>query len=312
MEESEFDVLLGEETRTGTYEETSKFTYSKTLLHNHNVLTTDIKQWMKSKSLEEEDIKFLKNQKALKHRVAAAFTKMEKWFVTHVLKGKFKNEPGKKDHMHKLLMNDPVGVMEPDKNDPFCWTKSTVVAPAEDGPADDTSEGADAPVTRSAASASATDTTAATTQPTPLVTKTEHRQTDFQINLKHFQRSIYLHLRATITARFSDKDSKTLIEGFINDKETESVENNDMNDENRFHVSLRVSWNDIKEFIYDKLCIVRMGSHHFLSIFTTMRTDNETVIGWVRAMEKLHAKVAEQSVPWKTIVDEEIVPAIVV
>ena len=152
-------------------------------------------------------------------------------------------------------------------------------------------------------------TTAVTTS---LTTDTEYTQTMFLVTLQHTQRQIYLHLRSTLINRFAGKDAKTLIQGFIEDEEKERVDNGDMTEENRFEVGIRVEWEKIQEFVLEKLCVIRMGSHYFISLFTNMRKDNQTVISWVKVVEKLHAAVAKQSNHWKSIVDEEALPALVI
>jgi len=188
MDESEFECLLGGDARTGTYEDTTKFGYSTQLLHQHDVLTAQIKNWMrnhKPKPLDEKDIKFLKNEKSLKHFTQNVFNKMEKWYITHVLTTRLKDKPGLKEHMLKLLMQDPVGTVEPDKNDPFCWTKQTVLTPAETNQSGDDEEDMSAPtrVTRATTAASTTTTTAAAEQQQPLITSIEYEQTDFLVQL---------------------------------------------------------------------------------------------------------------------------------
>ena len=46
-DDDEFDCLLGGEDRTGTYEDTTEFTYSKQLLAEANVLPKKMTDWMK-------------------------------------------------------------------------------------------------------------------------------------------------------------------------------------------------------------------------------------------------------------------------
>ena len=316
-DDDEFDCLLGGEDRTGTYEDTTEFTYSKQLLAEANVLPKKMTDWMKENKKGANDLKFFKHSKTLQHKGKVVFTRLQHWYVDHCIYRLFKSEPGKKAHLKKLLMTDPVGITSPSKDDEFCWTSKNVIVP--DNTTGNTVQPAPGPTTRSAtqstvqtasATAGAAVTTTAVT--TSLTTDTEYTQTTFLVTLQHTQRQIYLHLRSTLINRFAGKDAKTLIQGFIEDEEKERVDNGDMTEENRFEVGVRVEWEKIQEFVLEKLCVIRMGSHYFISLFTNMRKDNQTVISWVKTVEKIHAVVAKQSSHWKSIVDEEALPALAI
>ena len=165
-----------------------------------------------------------------------------------------------------------MGITDPPKDDDFYWEKTNVVTST-------TTTDAPRPATRAAVA----DATAA---PAPAVTTTlgtEYTQKQFLITLRHSQQEIYLHLRSTLPARFAGPHVKTLIQGFIDDVEKDRVDNGAMTEENRFEKGIRVEWEKIKEFVLEKLCIVRMGSHHFLALFTTMRKDDQTVTSGRRA-----------------------------
>ena len=309
----ELDCLFGGDNRTETYEETTGFGYSNTVLKDHNVFTKEIEDLLRFRKRTPKDIKFIKYQKSLKSAIEIALNRVEKRYIAHVMLKQYKNDPGIKEHMNKLLQADPVGIAEPSKDDPFCWTANTVLTAVDtEQSGDEGAADAAASTTRRTRSATSADTEPlpAAAQQQPIVTTTEYKHTDFQVRLKHAQKQIYLHLRATITGKFAEENAKNLIEGFIDDQETERRNNGSMTEDNRFQVGIRVEWNEIKEYVYDKICITRMGSHHFLSLFTTMRDDNQTVVQWIKAFEGLQKAISKQSLHWKAIVDEEIVPAL--
>ncbi len=311
MDGSDYDILLSGDTRTETFEDTTVFTYSTIELESHNVLATGLEKWMKRKKtsageIKPQDIKFLKFRVTHERHTQTVFTKLEQWYVEHVAHNRFKGKPELRTHLVKLLMQDPVGITEPDKDDPFCWTRNTVVTPT------DTSQTGDGATGRTTRSATATPTATATAQPQSLVSTIEHKQTEFLVQLKHAQRSIYLHLRATLPKRFSDNNTQILLESFINDKEDKSVNDNNMSETNRFDVGTRISWKDIKAYVLQKVCVAQMGSHYFLSLFTTMRKDGQTVTQWMRELERLYITIVKQGTAWKTIAMEEIVPAVAV
>ena len=123
-DEEEFDCLLSDDDRAGTYEDTTKFGYTAQELTSANVLTFDLKGWMKRTKQEASNIKFFKYAKTLQSKGRGVFAKMAKWYVDHCIKKMYNSEQGKKLHLKKLLMTDPVGTMVPGKDDEFCWTKS--------------------------------------------------------------------------------------------------------------------------------------------------------------------------------------------
>ena len=84
-DEEEFDCLLSDDDRAGTYEDTTKFGYTAQELTSANVLTADLKAWMKRKKQEANNIKFFKNDKTLQSKGRGVFAKMAKWCVEHAL-----------------------------------------------------------------------------------------------------------------------------------------------------------------------------------------------------------------------------------
>ena len=304
-DEEGFNVLLGGEGRVGHIRDATVFSYSQNLLDSANVLPRKQVKWMTNKNKNSSDIKFFKHRKTLKRYGQEVLTKLQRWFVSHCMNNQYRKDPGKRSHMRKLLMLDPTGTADPPTTDDLCWTRSSdVVTNTAATPAAGTG-----PATRSTTTATA----AAATAPVPaMITQYNYTPTHFLTNLRSIQKEIYLHLRSTVAKRYAGDDAKTLIQGFIDDTEKERLDSNDMNEDNRFDLHVRVKWEKIKEFILEKICVIRMGSHHFLSMFTTLRKDNQTVIDWVKDIEKLHTLVAKQSAHWKAIVDEEVVPALAI
>ena len=295
----DLDLLLGGEERVGSLEDISNFTTSNAVLSNANVLTDRLRKWMKKRNLKGNKIKFFKNRKALQHQGIKIFKKMEQWYVHHVLKTQFKHDLGHKQHAEMILLRDPVGVTEPPKDDDICWTKNPIIT------------------TTAAASATARPSTRGTPSvaPAPTTTTTtsiEYTQTNFLITLKHCQRMVYIHMRSTLLQRFTGKDAKTRLEGFIDDLEKERVDNGDMTEENRFDLNVRVEWTKIKEFVLEKICVMRMGSHHFMTLFTTMRQDDQSVLNWIKEIQKLDDIIGKQNKHWEAIVKEEVVPALAI
>ena len=294
----DLDLLLGGEERVGSIEDVSSFTTSNTILSQANVLTNKIKRWMKKKGHKPKDIKFFKNRKTLQHKGIKIFDRMERWYVQHVLKAQFK-DMAQKQHAQTLMLKDPVGVEDPPKDDDICWKSNPITT------------------TTTAAGASATRGTRTTpaAAPTPTISTTttvEYTQTPFLITLKHCQRQVYIHMRSVLLHKFTDKDAKTRLEGFIEDLEKERVDRGDMNDDNRFDLGIRVEWTKIKEFILEKICVTRMGSHQFMTLFTTMRQDDQSVLTWIKEIRKLHEIIVKQGNHWEAIVKDEVVPALAI
>ena len=301
-DDDDFKLLMGGGDRIGTIEDATTFTHSNGKLTNANVLAYKLRNYMDKKKKKSKDIKFFKNRESLRHQGESIFSKIERWYVYHVLKNQYAKSLGEKSHAETLLLRDPVGIMDPPKDDEFCWEKTNVVTST-------TTTGAPRPATRAATSTGATAASAAAVTTT---LGTEYTQKQFLITLRHSQQEIYLHLRATLPARFAGPDAKTLIQGFIDDVEKDRVDKGHMTEENRFKKGVRVEWDKIKAFVLEKLCIVRMGSHHFLSLFTTMRKDNQTVVNWVKDIEKLYGVIYKVNKHWEAIVEEEVVPALAI
>ena len=295
----DLDLLLGGEERVGSLEDISNFTTSNAVLSNANVLTDRLRKWMKKRNLKGNKIKFFKNRKALQHQGIKIFKKMEEWYAHHVLKTQFKRNLGHKQHAEMLLLKDPVGVTEPPKDDDICWTKNPIIT------ATATAGAATRPSTRGTPSVAPAPTTTTTTS-------IEYTQTNFLITLKHCQRMVYIHMRSTLLQRFTGKDAKTRLEGFIDDLEKERVDNGDMTEENRFDLNVRVEWTKIKEFVLEKICVMRMGSHHFMTLFTTMRQDDQSVLNWIKEIQTLNNIIGKQNKHWEAIVKEEVVPALAI
>ena len=314
MGDTDFNCLLGDDSLVTeeTYQEAAKFNHSKQVLKKHDILTAEIKTFLKDQKKNEQAIKVFKDRKTLKLTANTVFKRMEKWYIDHVMKTQYRDSAAKKNHMEKLLMEDPVGTNTPGKDDTYCWKSNVVVTqtPPISGGGGSTITGTQTRSASARLSSALTPPTTVTTQ--SIGTTTDYKRTEFLINLEHVQNSMYLYLRASLVGRFTDKDAKTRLESFIDDKETALVDNGTMNDMNRFNKDIRVKWSDIKEFVTDEICIQRMGSHQFLGLFTTMRKDQQSVIQWVKTYENMHSAIAKQSQEWKKIADEEIVPAIAI
>ena len=276
----DFDLLLGGEERVGSIEDVSTFTNSNVILSQANILTKNMQKWMKKKSLKSKDVKFFKDRKALQHKGIQIFRKMERWYVAHVLKPQFK-DLGQKEHAQRLMLKDPVGVTDPPKNDDICWKSNPITTTT----------------TAAAASGARSTRTTPAAAPAPTISTTttvEYTQTPFLITLRHCQKQVYTHMRSVLLHRFTGKDAKTRLEGFIDDLEKERVDAGDMRDENRFDLGIRVEWSKIKEFVLEKICVMRMGSHQFMTLFTTMRPDDQSVLNWIKEIQKLHAMIVKQ------------------
>ena len=119
-------------------------------------------------------------------------------------------------------------------------------------------------------------------------------------------------MRSVLLHRFTGKDAKTRLEGFIEDLEKERVDRGDMNDDNRFDLGIRVEWTKIKEFVLEKICVMLMGSHQFMTLFTTMRQDDQSVLTWIKEIRKLQEIIVKQGKHWEAIVKDEVVPALAI
>ena len=292
---------------------TVTFNYSTIELESRDVLTAEIIKKMAEnevdkvkKPLHAKDIQFFKPDTTSKRSAQRLFTFMERWYINHVILKYYRKQVELRRHMEKLLITDPVGVTDPPTDDKICWDATTVLTAAQPTGG---SGSPPQPTTRSRTAAASSVLAPIGGTPTQVVSTTEYKQTQFLIQLKHAQRDVYLHLRITLTNRFSNKDAKTLIENFITDEEEKRVANKTMAEENRFEVGVRVSWEDIKDFVLRKICIVKLGSHYFSNILTIKRKDDQTVIDWIRVMERLYLDILNLGNGWDTIIQKEITPA---
>ena len=174
-EDDEYGYFHDCENRAGAVEDTNEFTAaSKQKLTEHNVLTRKFTLYIKEKGLKLENIQIIKHGKTLRPVGEKHLQKMELDYIAHCMEKMFKSEPGKKEHMTKLLTEDPVGATTPSKDDEFCWTRNTVFTPSSAAaPAPATTR-----VTRSGATATATAAAAAAATapaPAPASDCREHR-----------------------------------------------------------------------------------------------------------------------------------------
>ena len=205
------------------------FNHSTILLESKDVLTHEIKMHMDNnevdgvvKPLKAQDIQFFKPKITSRRSAERMFTIIERWYIKHVVKKYYKKQVEFKRHMDNLLVIDPVGTADPPKDDKMCWESNTVITAAAAQP---TASGTQSPpATRSqTAAASSVLAPIGGTPTNQMVSTTEYKQTQFLIQLRHAQKDLYMHLRITISRRFSNTDAKNLIEGYITDEEEKRV-----------------------------------------------------------------------------------------
>ena len=124
--ESSYNLLLSGDSRTDDIpiQETTTFSYTNHQLITHDVYPKGMVTWMKNRKVDgkvvpvtEKEVKFFKLQSTNKTSAKQIFTNMQTWFVEHVMDKLYKHKPGVRKHLKKLLMEDPVGITEPDKDD---------------------------------------------------------------------------------------------------------------------------------------------------------------------------------------------------
>ena len=126
-DDDDFKLLMGGGDRIGTIEDATTFTHSNGKLTNANVLAYKLRNYMDKKKKKSKDIKFFKNRESLRHQGESIFSKIERWYVYHVLKKQYTKNLDEKSHAESLLLRDPVGITDPPKDDDFCWEKTNVV-----------------------------------------------------------------------------------------------------------------------------------------------------------------------------------------
>jgi hypothetical protein len=161
---------------------------------------------------------------------------------------------------------------------------------------------------RSSASATAaTDGAAAAsvTQPQTLVNRTQYRPTDFLEKLKHYQKEIYIHLRANLGTHL-DATAEAELTNFIDREQATIVTDlgDDLTDANFFDKDNRVKWSDMKTFILS-LCKAPLEGDRFIKLRTVKRKDNTTLTLWANAVRDIKRDIDKMGAHWKLITGRE-------
>ena len=98
-----------------------------------------------------------------------------------------------------------------------------------------------------------------------MVNTTQYRPTDFLSKLKHYQKQVYIILRANV-GKHMDPTASAEFRNYV-DREQDTIiaRDGDLTDSNFFDRDRRVKWSDMKAFIL-KLCKTPLEGDRFIKL----------------------------------------------
>jgi len=221
-----------------------------------------------------------------------------------------------KRHLKKRLDEDCVGTSDPPHDDSRCWKihQGTQVVNSTSSPAPASATPLSPPLTRSAsltpASAPAPAPAPEITSTASVVNATQYMRTNFLESLQDCQETIYIEMRITIVERL-DKTAKDSLVTYLTRSQKEIIENdNTVTEANIFSYDKRIKWQNIKNFIIDKICKDPLPGDKFIELRKVKRSDATTALTWAHDVNDIKSSIDKEDNHWQAIVPREAMATI--
>ena len=178
--------------------------------------------------------------------------------------------------MSEYMTNDPLGEWQHPSDDTNIWRNA--VAETPDG---ETNEETDA------------------TGANPGV------PTNFATQLAIVQDKFYKTMRANMP-NFMCEQCVSLMEAKIRKHDQEVAERGDDNEGvKKLRQGMRYKWKKYMTSVQTRLCVIALGSFHFLPLFTTMREDNTDLATWCSVIRSINQGIESHKHGWDAIANLE-------